>query len=179
MALHRHLVFATDQQMRLLQKAKRLYLDATFKVVKAPFTQLFSIHCFIRHGDSMKQVPLAYFLMSGKSKEDYKAVLQAAVECAGQTQVAEVVMDFEAAIWHGVKVVFPEILLLFSGYPCQVDITAKTPAICSENSRHLQRNLPSLVAKPPDRKTSVNQLVHHHYCLATNYRRLPIIATRK
>ena len=69
----RYLMFATDQQMRLLQKAKRLYRDVTFKVEKAPFTQLFSIHSFIPHGDSTKQVPLAYFLMSGKNKDDYKA----------------------------------------------------------------------------------------------------------
>ena len=57
---------------------------------------------------AMVTVPLVYFLMCGKSTEDYKAVLQAADEFAGQAQVAEVVMDFEEAMWHGVKIAYPE-----------------------------------------------------------------------
>ena len=44
----RHLVFATDTQLSLLKKAKTWYIDATFKVVKEPFNQLFTIHAFIR-----------------------------------------------------------------------------------------------------------------------------------
>ena len=52
----RHIMFATEDQLTLLQSAKRWYMDGTFKVVQKPFTQLFSIHAFIQK-DEMKQVP--------------------------------------------------------------------------------------------------------------------------
>ena len=76
--------------------------------MKAPFTQLFSIHSFIRHGESMKQVPLVYVLMSGKRKEDYASVFEA-VKKLSSLAVCEFVMDFEAAMWHAVKDVFGDI----------------------------------------------------------------------
>ena len=90
----RHLVFATDRQLQLLSIAKRWYMDATFKIIRPPFTQLFSIHAFIRHGESMKQVPLVYVMMSGKRKVDYIAVLQAIKDLMPSTRVSKVMIDF-------------------------------------------------------------------------------------
>ncbi len=54
----RHLVFATQNMLDLLSKSKTWYIDGTFKVVKEPFTQLFTIHSFVRSGECVKQVPL-------------------------------------------------------------------------------------------------------------------------
>ena len=37
----RHLIFATDEQIEVLRSAHTLWVDATFKLVKGPFYQLF------------------------------------------------------------------------------------------------------------------------------------------
>ena len=52
----RHLIFSTPNQLVLLARAKRWYIDATFKVVRKPFYQLLGIHCFARKDDTTKQV---------------------------------------------------------------------------------------------------------------------------
>jgi len=104
----RHLVMATTNQLSLLARAKRWYVDGTFKVVREPFKQLWSIHAFVKHEDTTKQVPLLCVLMSGKSKRDYIAVLEKVKEIipAGTPPVVkEVMSDFETAVWKAFGIV--------------------------------------------------------------------------
>lgn len=65
----RHIVFAKNEQLRILCQAKSWYVDGTFKLVRHPFKQLLTINAFVRSGDHAKQGPLVYVLMSG-----YKSV---------------------------------------------------------------------------------------------------------
>ena len=60
-----------NDMISILFEAKNWYIDATFKVVHKPFTQLFSIHAFVKSGESAKQIPLSFAVMSGKCKQDY------------------------------------------------------------------------------------------------------------
>lgn len=68
----RHLIFATDEQLTILAKAKSWYLHGTFNLERRPFQQLVMINAFIRSGNHTKQVPLVFVLMSGKSMKTTK-----------------------------------------------------------------------------------------------------------
>ena len=70
----RHLIFATEEQIRLLSKAKSWYIDEIFKFCQYPFKQLLTISTFVTGEDDAKQVPLAFILMSGSEKKDYRKV---------------------------------------------------------------------------------------------------------
>ena len=64
----RHIILSTPVQLVYLASTKCLFVDETFDVIKAPFTQLYSFHGFLKVGELMKQVPLVFVFMSGKRK---------------------------------------------------------------------------------------------------------------
>ena len=95
--------------LQLLSRAKTWYIDGTFKVGRAPFTQLYSIHAFLQKEGDTKQVPLLFALMSSRKKKDYKAVLKSVLQLLpGEPSVKRLVMDFEMAIWKAAESVLPE-----------------------------------------------------------------------
>ena len=109
----RHLIFATDDQLKLLSKAKQWYADATFKIIRKPFTQLFSIHAFVKYDGQLKQVPLLFALMSGKRRRDYKKVLCEIRELIGEhaLTVEEVLIDFEGSVWRAIPDILPNVTI--------------------------------------------------------------------
>lgn len=103
----RHILYATNHQLRLLKKAKNWFVDATFKVVRKPFCQLFTIHAFITSdGTNMKQVPLLFVIMSGKRTCDYRSVYQWLKESIADLAVKSITSDFECAMWLAATKVF-------------------------------------------------------------------------
>ncbi|XP_033762412.1 uncharacterized protein LOC117343950 [Pecten maximus] len=105
---HRHLMFATPTQLRLLQQARRWYCDGTFKIRREPFQQLWSIHAFLQQDGCTKQVPLCFVLMSRRTAEDYEAVLRHLLTCfESSPEVEGFMLDFEAGCWRAVRSVFP------------------------------------------------------------------------
>ena len=107
----RHILFATERQMALLRNVKTWYVDATFEVVREPFSQLFSIHGFVRSGEATKQVPLLYCVMSRRRRKDYVAVFSKVMELVGDARVKRLLTDFEQAVWRAVTAVMPNVEL--------------------------------------------------------------------
>ena len=107
----RYLIFATDDQLKRLAKSKIWFLDGTFKIVKDPFVQLFSIHSFIKsESDHRKQLPLCYVLMSRRKIKDYKIVFNAILSMLPEVPiVSEAILDFESAMWTDLQNIFPNV----------------------------------------------------------------------
>ena len=85
------------------------YVDGTFRVVREPFRQLFFfVHAFVKSDGQLKQVPLAFILMTSRRRVDYVRVLQVLLDALPQPPAVQaVVSDFEAALWLAVRDVFP------------------------------------------------------------------------
>lgn len=104
----RHLIFATDQQLAHLSKAKCWYIDGTFKLVKRPLQQLFTINAFMRTDDHAKQVPLVFVLISGRKKKDYRKVIKSILDLLPvEPDVRQITVDFEKALWSVLRQVLP------------------------------------------------------------------------
>jgi len=72
----------------------------------------YSIHAFIRKEGQLKQLPLAFAVMSTWRRKDYMHVLRALMEslpCSPKVQA--VVTDFEAAVWSATRKVLPSVAL--------------------------------------------------------------------
>ena len=108
----RHIMFATDQQLDYLSRAKGWYIDGTFKLCRHPFTQLLSINGFVRKDDHVKQVPFLFVLMSGRKASDYRKVLRELLTILpAPLSVLSVTVDFEMALWSAIRTVLPDVVV--------------------------------------------------------------------
>ena len=138
----RHLVFATENMVNLLKRSKTWYVDGTFKVVKTPFTQLFTIHSFVRSGECTKQIPLAFILMYGKRKRDYRKILRVMGKLTKGRKLEKFVLDYESALWRVIPSVFPGVLIQrcsFHRAQCiwrKIQNIGLTPAYKNDDATH-------------------------------------------
>ena len=106
---HTHIIFATENQLKLIAKAKNWLIDATTKVVWDPCMQLMSIHAFRKKDDDCKQVPLAFAMMSHCRKKYYKKILKVVKEML--LRVTKINLDFDQAAWTASAEVFWYVVL--------------------------------------------------------------------
>lgn len=149
----RHLIFATKDQLQLLGKAKQWFIDGTFKVVRAPFYQILSIHSFVRSGEECKMIPLVFCLMSRRRQKDYIKISQSITGMLQQQELKCVVVDFKIAMWGAVKKVMP-------GVKIKGCIFHMTQAIRVQKLRKvIKKTFPSLIWNHPSCLTNRNSIM--------------------
>ena len=99
------LLFASNEQVTLLQTATEVYFDATFKVVPTIYYQLFTM--FVPFADAA--FPVVFALMSRKTRALYSAVFQKIKDLVPDFAPTSAMADFEEASVSGFRDVFGDI----------------------------------------------------------------------
>ncbi|KAL8614056.1 hypothetical protein ACOMHN_026273 [Nucella lapillus] len=101
-------IYATDQNIRQLERCETLYMDATFRVCPRPYVQFFTIlgdvHGFI--------IPLVQVLMEGRTTGHYQQVfreMKTAVRRIShhRWRPTKIVADFEQALHSAIETELP------------------------------------------------------------------------
>ena len=102
------LIFATDENLMVMQRCPDLYIDGTFRTTPKPYAQYVTIHGYY----NKRVITLASCLLSGKSSAHYKQVLQVLKRNVRQLtghhlRPMRVVCDFELGIISAVETELP------------------------------------------------------------------------
>ena len=105
----RHIIFFHDSMKDIFSKSRVWFMDGTFKIVKKPFMQLYTISIMVTSGESTKQIPVIFILMSSRRKEDYNDIFNEINNLVPINRVVRIVADFERAVWGSVKEIYPNV----------------------------------------------------------------------
>ncbi|CAF1381643.1 unnamed protein product [Didymodactylos carnosus] len=89
----RMLIFASSEQLDILQSCDDFLVDGTFKVVPEIFYQLYVVHAIYRG----HVVPVVYSLLSRKNSDTYQRLINEIAEFAPCWFPASILLDFEKA----------------------------------------------------------------------------------
>ena len=103
----RILVFASDEQIDILQNTDDFLVDGTFKVVPEMFYQLYIIHAVYRD----HVVPVIYSLLRKKSKDTYRRLINEILKFAPRWSPRSIMLDFEQACFGAFLSTFPNVSL--------------------------------------------------------------------
>lgn len=107
------IVFATNENLRLLKAADYWLMDGTFRCCPHPFCQIYSIHAMVGTQEGThKVVPLVYGLLSHKTEKCYITFLeivkrQAINRLNFRLNPRIIMTDFERTAMKAIKKVFP------------------------------------------------------------------------
>ncbi|CAF1096383.1 unnamed protein product [Rotaria sordida] len=103
----RILIFASDEQLGILQSAHHFMSDGTFKVVPEEFYQLYIIHAVYRD----HVTPVCYALLRRKDASTYERLFNEILKFAPEWTPESMLIDYEKACINAYQSVFPDALL--------------------------------------------------------------------
>jgi len=101
------LIFASDEQVDILQDTEEFLVDGTFKVVPEIFYQLYIIHGVFRD----HVIPLIYALLRRKNAETYQCLINEILNIAPRWSPRAIMMDFEQSSMGAFQSAFPNVML--------------------------------------------------------------------
>lgn len=103
----RILIYASPEQLHVLQSSEDFLVDGTFKIVPEIFYQLFIIHAVYRR----HVIPVVFALLRKKSTDTYDRLIDEILKVAPNWSPIRVMMDFEQASINAFKRKFPSVAL--------------------------------------------------------------------
>ncbi|CAF2151195.1 unnamed protein product [Rotaria magnacalcarata] len=89
----RIIIFASAEQLQLLENGEQLLVDGTFKVTPSIFYQLYAIHVVYRNA----VLPVVFALLPNKTQQTYRRLIDKLSEIGPSWSSKFIMMDFELA----------------------------------------------------------------------------------